>query len=54
MKKDMNRIIEKLENLYLKFGIEHDEVIKLSQELDEIVFKIQHNRLKQYYRKMNN
>lgn len=47
MKNDINIIREKLENLYLEFGIENDEVIKLSKELDEIIFKIQYNRLKE-------
>lgn len=50
MKKDINRIRETLENLYLKFGVESDEVISLSQELDEIIFKIQCDKLKEYYR----
>ena len=51
MKKDMNRIRERLESLYLKFGVENEEVIKLSQELDEIILKIQRNQLEEYSRK---
>ena len=51
MKKNMNKIRERLENLYLKFGVENEEVIKLSQELDEIILKIQRNKLEEYYRK---
>lgn len=50
MKKDIHRLKKRLENLYLKFGIENEEVIKLSQELDEIIVKIQQNQLKEYYR----
>lgn len=51
MKKNMNKIRERLENLYLKFGVENEEVINLSQELDEIILKIQRNKLEEYYRK---
>lgn len=51
MKKDMNIIRERLENLYLKFGVENEEVVKLSQELDEIILKIQRNQLEEYSRK---
>lgn len=49
MKNDINIIREKLENLYLEFGIESDEVIELSKDLDEIIFKIQQNRLKEEF-----
>lgn len=51
MKDDMNIIREKLENLYLEFGVENDEVIRLSKKLDEIILKIQHNQLKEYSKK---
>ena len=51
MKKDIHRLKKRLENLYLKFGVENEEVIKSSQELDEIIVKIQLNKLKEYYRK---
>ena len=51
MKKDMNIMREKLEDLYLKFGVDNAEVIKLSKELDEIILKIQQNKLKDYCRK---
>ena len=51
MKKDINKIRQTLENLYLKFGVENEEVISLSQELDEIILKIQYDKLKEYSRK---
>lgn len=51
MNDDMNTIREKLENLYLEFGVENDEVIELSKKLDEIIFKIQYNRLEEYSKK---
>lgn len=51
MNDDMNIIREKLENLYLEFGVENDEVIRLSKKLDEIIFKIQYNRLEEYSKK---
>lgn len=50
MNKDVNKIRQRLECLYLKFGVNNEEVIKLSQELDEIIVKIQQNQLKEYYR----
>lgn len=48
MTNDIKKIREKLENLYLRFGIENDEVIKLSKDLDEIIVKIQYKKLREY------
>lgn len=50
----MNIIKEQLEDMYLRFGIKNEEVLKLSQELDKIIFKIQYNRLIDYNKNKKN
>lgn len=48
MENGINKIRNKLENLYLRFGVENNEVIKLSKELDEMIVKIQYKELEEY------